>query len=89
MTEIANLLAQGADELRRFQDTPSAAPYDIAWLDRLANRLTAASTLAPDKIELEIRAIAHSLLDGGPTETEAAPSFWKALDVLQRKTARR
>ena len=89
MTAIANLLAQGADEIRRFKATPSAAPYGDAWLDRLADRLSVASTLGPDRIELEVRAITHALLDSGPSENEATPSFWQALDVLQRKTGRR
>ena len=89
MTAITNLLAQGADEIRRFKATTSAAPYGGAWLDRLADRLSAASTLGPDRVELEVRAIAHALLDSGPFENEATPSFWQAVDALQRKTGRR
>ena len=89
MTSISALLAQGADELRRFQATASAAPFDSAWLSRLANRIGAASALDADGLEREVKAIAHALVDSGPMDEQAAPSFWLVVDALQRKAGRR
>jgi hypothetical protein len=88
MTEISELLAKGAEELRRFQRTPDAAPFDTAWLSRLADRLAAAGSLAPDKVERQIHAIAHSFIDSGPMDEQAAPSFWLVVDALQRRSRR-
>jgi hypothetical protein len=89
MASISQLLAQGADELRKFQATASAVPFDAAWLSRMANRLAAASALEPGKLEREIQAIAHAFVDSGPIDEQAAPSFWLVVDALQRKAGRR
>jgi len=89
MTAISELLAKGAEELRRFQNTPDATPFDTARISRLADRLAAASSLAPDKIEREVHAIAHSFVDSGPMDEQAAPSFWLVVDALQRRSHRR
>lgn len=85
MASISELLAQGAAELRTFQSTASAAPFDAAWLSRISNRLTAASALDPAKLEREVQAIARAFVDSGPMDEQAAPSFWLVVDALQRK----
>ena len=89
MAAISELVAKGAEELRRFKDTPGATPFDAAWLDRIADRLSAASSLTSDKMEREIHTIAHFFIDSGPMDEQAAPSFWLAVDALQRRSRRR
>jgi len=38
--------------------------------------------------KLEVKAITRSLVDGGPTDEDACPSFWRVVDFYQRQSKR-
>jgi hypothetical protein len=87
MNRVAMLLRQSADEVREYQRTNSGAKaFENAWIKSIVRRLEFASSLTDDeKIEIEIDAIAYSISDSGPLEESFSPSFYKALDALQRQ----
>jgi hypothetical protein len=90
MSQYAALLRQGATEVREFQRSAEANSFGTVWLESLAMRLEAASSVVdPLAIEREIKAIARSITDSGPTSNNFSPSFAKALDALQRAEKRR
>lgn len=87
MTIYGRLLAQGAQEIRRYiQDAGRGSD----WLEKIAVRMEAASALVP-KIaqEREIATISRTLIDSGPLDESTSPSFWAAVDAMQRAAKRR
>jgi hypothetical protein len=84
MNAYASLLARAASEVRQFSaSAPEAKSFGVTWLEGIAKRLEAASSLqdAPS-IEREISTIARLLTDSGPTAL--SPAFLQALDAIQR-----
>jgi hypothetical protein len=91
MNPYSLMLQNALVEMRQFQQTsPEDGHFEKSWLERLAARLEHASSLgdAP-AAELEILAIARSEIDSGPSNQTAMPSFYMALDAVQRMRKRR
>jgi hypothetical protein len=91
MNRFSELLGRASEEVREYcRTSPDAAGYGIEWLQSLAQRMEAASSLDSDAaIEREIDGLAHSIIDSGPLTADFAPSFGDALDALQRLRKRR
>jgi hypothetical protein len=91
MSDYATLLVLGTREVREFERTaPEAKMFQTSWLESLAVRMERASSLSDGHaVEREIEAIARSIVDSGPMESSFAPSFFKALDALQRARKKR
>ena len=89
MTQICDFLERASAELADWKLSPEASPFETSWLDRLAQRLLAASRLDPVSAESQARDIAHSFLDGGPDNEVAAPSFGSVVQLLQHQGRRR
>jgi hypothetical protein len=85
MSDFSALLAKGAKEIRSYRLSENSKAFDDAWLDSLAERLEAASTMEADRVEREISIIARLMIDSGPSWDDAAPSFGQAVGALQRR----
>jgi hypothetical protein len=84
------MLQKASMEMRQFQQTsPEASHLEKSWLEQLAVRLERASGLSEAAAEREILAIARSDIDSGPSNQTAMPSFYLALDAVQRAYKRR
>ncbi|PLP97468.1 hypothetical protein [Cupriavidus pauculus] len=87
MTIYGTLLAQGAQEIRRHTHD---AGWSSDWLEKIAVRMEGASALATEVAqEREIATISRTLIDSGPLDKSASPSFWAAVDAMQRAAKRR
>jgi hypothetical protein len=84
MTDPGTWLSQGAEEIR----IARAEGLDPSWVERLATRMEQAALLPEPARELEVKAITRSLVDGGPTDEDACPSFWGVVDFYQRQSKR-
>jgi len=86
MLPYQQLLRQSAKEVREFErSAPAATSFDTGWLEALAHRMEAASSLQDAAVlEREIKAIARAILDSGPIDGTVAPSLDRVLDALQR-----
>jgi len=91
MNPYSLMLQNASIEMRQFQQTsPEASHFETGWLERLAARLEHASNLSlAAAAEREILAIARSDIDSGPLSQTAMPSFYMALDAVQRIRKRR
>jgi hypothetical protein len=91
MNPYSLMLQNASMEMRQFQQTsPEASYFEKSWLERLAARLEHASSLGEAAAaEREILAIARSDIDSGPLNQTAMPSFYMALDAVQRTRKRR
>jgi hypothetical protein len=91
MNPYSLMLQNASMELRQFQQTsPESSHFEKSWLERIAARLGHASSLSePAAAEREILAIARSDIDSGPMNEKAMPSFYVALDAVQRARKRR
>ncbi|MCS0591827.1 hypothetical protein ACFQ09_12715 [Massilia norwichensis] len=91
MNPYSFMLQQASMEMRQFQQTsPEASYFEKSWLERLAARLEHASSLSEQaSAEREVLAIARSDIDSGPMNPTAMPSFYQALDAVQRARKRR
>ena len=91
MNPYSLMLQKASMEMRQFQQTsPAVSRFETSWLERLAARLEHASCLSDAaSAEREILAIARSDLDSGPSNPTAMPSFYLALDAVQRTRKRR
>jgi hypothetical protein len=91
MNPYSVLLQKASMEMRQFQQTsPEASHFEKSWLERLAACLEHASRLSEvASAEQEILAIARSDIDSGPSNETAMPSFYLALDAVQRTRKRR
>lgn len=85
------MLQNAAAEMRQFQkNSPEAKVFEESWLERFALRLGQASCLGEaSSAEREILAIGRSSIDSGPSNQTAMPSFYLALDAVQRTRKRR
>ncbi|GAA0829025.1 hypothetical protein GCM10009080_03070 [Cupriavidus pauculus] len=87
MTIYRTLLTQGAQEIRRHVLGPGRSSD---WLEMIAVRMEAASTLSTEIAqEREIATISRALIDSGPLDEGTSPSFWTAVDAMQRAARRR
>jgi len=86
MSQFTHLLRKGADEVRDYcRTSPDAQTFGSEWLQSLAQRMEAASSLEREAdIEREMDALAYSIIDSGPLTGQFAPSFAQARDALQR-----
>ena len=84
MTDLGSLLMQGAQELRRSE----CASIESAWLERLATRMEHASRLSGIALEQAVATITHALVDSGPMEESACPSFWEVAGYFQHQRRR-
>lgn len=84
MANLNSLLIQGAAETR----SAKIDGMDPAWMERFAARMERAAVLPGPSRELEVRAIAHSLVDSGPMGSSACPSFWQVVGYFQRQDKR-
>ncbi len=84
MTDLGQWLFQGAAEVR----VARADGLDSSWLQRLAGRMEQAALLPEPARELEVKAITRSLVDGGPIDEDACPSFWRVVDLYRRQSKR-
>lgn len=91
MNPYSAMLQKASMAVRQFQQiSPEARYFEKCWLDRPAGRLEHASGLSDAaSAELEILAIARSDIDSGPMNQTAMPSFYLALDAVQRTRRRR
>ena len=91
MNQYTQLLVNGAAEMRAYsQKSESRALHELAWLNRLAERLEAASKIQSQaEVEREMEGIFHSLNDSGPPADESAPSLVSILDALQRRAKKK
>ena len=85
MEQLQELLAKAGAEMLAWKANPSSGQHRALWLDRLSERMFAASKLPQAAAMREAHAIAHSLLDSGPDYNEAAPSFGSVLLLLQHR----
>ena len=87
MTGYSELLAKGAREIRRYGD--SADPSS-GWIEKMALRMETASALSGEaEQEHQIAIISRMLIDSGPLDDGASPSFWAAADAMRRAGKRR
>lgn len=86
MTIYGRLLVQGAQEIRRhIQDAGQSSD----WLEKIADRMEAASALVPKVAqEREMATISRMLIDSVPLDESTSPSFWVAVDAMQRAAKR-
>jgi hypothetical protein len=90
MNPYSLMLQTASMEMRQFQQTNAeASQFEKRWLERLAARLEHASNLGEAaSAEREILAIARIDIDSGPLSRTAMPSFYLALDAVQRTRKR-
>ena len=84
MEQISQLLIKGASELRRFRLSPASAHWGSEWLEQLAKSMESAAPMPERKRRVEIQTIARSLMDSGPSDEAACPSFWQIAVYQQR-----
>jgi hypothetical protein len=84
MTDLSSLLLKGATETR----AAKVEGFEPGWLERLAMRMEHAATLPEPARELAVKAVTHSLVDGGPSEEAVCPSFWQVVGYYQRQSKR-
>lgn len=90
MTDFSDLLRQGANEVRQYMlAIADEQAFLLRLLESLAARMERASTSHGQRdVEHEIDSIARSIIDSGPIDVDISPSFFRALDSLQRKRKR-
>ena len=91
MNPYSLMLQKALTEMRQFQQaSPEASHFEKGWLERLAAPLEHADSLSEAvSAEQEILAIARCDIDSGPADKTAMPSFYLALDAVQRTRKRR
>jgi hypothetical protein len=79
------MLEKAAEEIHQFRQNESAQEFEDAWLDGLMSRVKRASFVnEKEAVEREIDIISRMIADSGPLTEKLAPSFWAALDAVQR-----
>ncbi|VXB81318.1 hypothetical protein [Massilia sp. 9I] len=91
MNPYSLMLRKASMEILQFQQTSAEADhFKKGWFEQIASRLEHASCLSePESAEREILSMARSDADSGPLNENAMPSFYVALDAVQRTRKRR
>ena len=91
MNPYSLMLQKALVEIRQFQRTSGEADrFENDWFEQIAARLEHASCLSEtESAEREILSMARSDVDSGPLDENAMPSFYVALNAVQRTRKRR
>jgi len=85
MNTYSSMLEKAAEEIHQFRKNKFTQASDDFWLQSLMSRMQrASSVIGRESVEREIDTISRMIADSGPFTERLAPTFYAALDAVQR-----